>query len=163
MSRPNRIFPAWKKGKKGDRMPGSHPPKKNRILKPIVTALILLGLLAGPVQAGGPVVGIASHYGPGSGAAMPFCTWTYRTAHGCGAMVVTSLDTGLSAVVPIIDYCQCYVGTQNERVIDLQWGVVAALGLNTAQGLYRVTLEPFSGSLPDTAMETRRIAPHWLE
>lgn len=32
MSRPNRIFPAWKKGKKGERPPGSHPRRHRPIL-----------------------------------------------------------------------------------------------------------------------------------
>lgn len=135
-------------------------------MKPIMAALVALLMLVAPVQAGGPVTGIASHYGPGFGAAMPFCTWTYRHAHGCGSMLVTSLDTGRSAVVPIIDYCQCYVGTPNERIIDLQWDVVTALGLDLSRGLYRVTIEPTTGTvvIPNSSMlREQPIAPHWLE
>lgn len=82
--------------------------------------------------------GIASHYGPGSGVAMNFCTWTYRHRHGCGSVRITSLDTGITVVAPVIDFCDCWTTTPDERIVDLQWGVVSALGLDTSQGLYRV-------------------------
>ena len=166
MAKPNRIFPAWKKPKKGERPPGSYPTKPKRIAKPIVAALVLLGLLAAPVQASGPITGIASWYGPGEGVAMPFCTWAYRHTYGCGAVIIRSLDTGMAVVAPVIDYCQCYVGTPQERIIDLQLSVVGALGLDPSKGLFRVSVEAFSGELPDTAMtkhQKHNIAPHWLE
>jgi len=120
----------------------------------IVAATFLL--LASTARAGTPVTGIASWYGPGEGVAMPFCTWTYRHEHGCGSVIIRSLDTGMAAVAPVVSYCQCYVGTPQERIIDLQLGVVGALGLDPARGLYRVTVEPFNGTFPDTATESPR-------
>lgn len=86
--------------------------------------------------------GIASHYGPGSGVAMNFCTWTFRHEHGCGSVVVKSLETGLQAMVPVVDYCDCYTGTPDERIIDLQYGVVQSLGLSMSRGLYEVEVWP---------------------
>lgn len=130
----------------------------------VAIAIIVLAFLvfAGTVRAGGPVSGTASWYGPGNGVAMPFCTWTYRHSHGCGLVLITSTQTGRSTVAPVIDYCQCYVGTPSERIIDLQWGVLANLGLSTDQGLYPVTVETLiQVDMPDTAMD-RPIAPHWL-
>ena len=32
MSHVNRVFPAWRKTKKGERMPGSYPQKKTKAL-----------------------------------------------------------------------------------------------------------------------------------
>lgn len=69
---------------------------------------------------------------------MNFCTWTYRHTYGCGYVTVRSLQSGLSVTVPVIDFCDCYTTTPNERIIDLQYDVVRALGLNTSQGLYEV-------------------------
>jgi hypothetical protein len=111
--------------------------------------------------------GIGSHYGPGGGVAMNFCTWERRHSLGCGFATITSLDTGLSGTFPIVDFCDCYTGTANQRVVDMQFGVLAALGLSTSKGLYAVNVQPSSGQvapaqvapapveivLPDTAME----------
>jgi len=116
---------------------------------------MLMAALAGPVSAGGPVSGIASHYGPGGGVAMNFCTWTHRHAVGCGYAQITSADTGLVVTVPIIDYCFCVVG-DSVRIVDLQWDVVGALGLDLSRGLYPVTVELVGSgptSIPDTSME----------
>ena len=55
------------------------------------------------------------------------------------------------------------VRSSRERIVDLQYGVVAALGLPMSQGLYPVTVQPATGSsappattawptLPDTAL-----------
>lgn len=120
--------------------------------------------VAAPVQTGtgpsAPLVstqtGTASWYGPGTGVAMPFCTWTLRTTQGCGSVAIQSLDTGITVIAPVIDYCQCYVGTPQERIVDLQWGVVDALGLDRSRGLYPVSVWPVDGTaptIPDTAME----------
>lgn len=136
------------------------------MIRTFLAILLVLGIST-PVLAGGAVTGTASWYGPGNGVAMPFCTWTYRHTNGCGAVLITSVDTGLSTVAPVIDYCQCYVGTPQERIIDLQWGVVSALGLDISRGLYLVTVqggvEPI---LPDASMakhQKHKIAPHWVE
>lgn len=83
-------------------------------------------------------IGIGSHYGPGNGVAMNFCTWTLRHRAGCGTVTITSLDTGLSVTAPVVDFCDCYTTTSKERIVDMQWGIVASLGLDTSQGLYKV-------------------------
>lgn len=95
--------------------------------------------------------GIASHYGPGDGVAMNFCTWELRHAEGCGSVKVVSLDHGRSATVDVVDFCDCFTGTADERVVDLQYGVVAALGLDLSAGLYLVRVERVS-VIPDTAL-----------
>jgi hypothetical protein len=96
------------------------------VKRSVVGAVLVLLLLPSVVAAFGPISGTASHYGPGSGVAMPFCTWTVRNTQGCGWVAITSAQTGITVEAPVIDYCQCYVGTPQERIIDLQWGVVAA-------------------------------------
>jgi hypothetical protein len=86
--------------------------------------------------------GIASHYGPGNGVAMNFCTWVLRHDTGCGSASITSVTTGRTVVVPIVDFCDCYTGTGDARIVDLQYGVVELLGLPLSQGLYEVIVEP---------------------
>lgn len=88
---------------------------------------------------------------------MNFCTWERRHSTGCGHVKVTSVDTGLVAVVPVVDFGDLYTGTPDERMVDLQYDVLALLGLDPARGLYAVTVQPFregassSTLLPDTA------------
>lgn len=98
--------------------------------------------------------GVASWYGPGTGVASQWCTWTLRTQSGCGWARITSLDTGIVVVAPVIDWCQCYRGTPQERILDLQLGVVAALGLDPSRGLFQVSVEWLSAPvfIPDTSM-----------
>ncbi len=86
--------------------------------------------------------GWASHYGPGNGVAMHFCTWTLRHASGCGWVRIQSADTGLVVEAPVVDYCFCHVepSSHPDRIVDLQYGVVDALGLDRSQGLYQVTV-----------------------
>lgn len=85
--------------------------------------------------------GTASHYAPGWGVAMNFCTWSLRTKVGCGSVLVTSVETGLEVVVPVVDFCDCYTGTADQRIVDLKYDVVAALGLDLSAGLYPVRVE----------------------
>ena len=101
--------------------------------------------------------GIASHYGPGTGVAMNYCTWERRHTSGCGSVTIQSHTTGLTVIVPVVDYCDCWTGTPDERIVDLQYGVVDALGLDRSLGLYPVTVtfgEAFmrTPTLPDTSM-----------
>lgn len=98
--------------------------------------------------------GIASHYGPGGGVAMNFCTWERRHSTGCGSVTIRAA-TGLTATVPVVDFCDCYTGTADERVVDLQYAVLAQLGLDPARGLYPVQVWREGESamtLPDTSM-----------
>lgn len=125
-------------------------------------ALTLLILWADHVQAGDGVTGTASWYGPGDGVATPGCSWTQRTTVGCGWLRIQSNKTGLVVVAPIVDWCQCYRRTRHARIVDLQWGVVRALGLKRSAGTYSVTiwhvgrrsggLVSVPTALPNTAM-----------
>lgn len=104
--------------------------------------------------------GIASHYGPGDGVAMNFCTWTVRHSTGCGAVEITNLETGTVVIASVIDYCDCFLGTADQRLVDLQHGVVHRLGFDLSRGLYPVRVEPVREAvgpiatpmLPNTAM-----------
>lgn len=73
---------------------------------------------------------------------MNFCTWTWRHTHGCGAVLITSAQTGRRVIAPVVDFCDCYTGTGQERIVDLQTGVLADLGLSRSAGIYTVTVEP---------------------
>lgn len=133
---------------------------------PLTVLLIILGiaigmLLASKTRAEEPQVGTASWFGPGDGVATQWCTWTLRHTEGCGLLAVQSHRTGITVIAPVIDWCQCYRGTSQERIVDLQWSVVDALGLDRADGLYAVTTWrvgsnrlPVMAQLPNTAMET---------
>lgn len=100
--------------------------------------------------------GTASHYGPGTGVARNACTWAVRHHKGCGRVLIRSLETGRATIARVVDFCDCYTGTPDERIIDLQYGVLDALGLDPARGLYRVTVRPYQPwLLPDTAIRMR--------
>jgi hypothetical protein len=107
--------------------------------------------------------GTGSWYGSsGYGVAMNFCTWGLRHTQGCGNVSITSQQTGLTATVPVVDFCDCYTGTSRQRIVDMLPGVLSALGLNPSQGLFPVVVTPVNTvvtpvntaapMLPDTAM-----------
>jgi rare lipoprotein A (peptidoglycan hydrolase) len=121
----------------------------------LLATMLLATLLAAPAAASDDKQsGIASWYGSGSGVATQWCTWTLRHAAGCGLLAVQSQQTGIVVIVSVVDWCQCYRGTPDERIVDLQPGVVAALGLDLTQGLYPVTIWIVDSEtgMPDTAM-----------
>jgi len=123
-----------------------------RLLRNSTSAAILVLLIAAtPISA---ETGIASEYGPGNGVAMHFCTWTLRHTSGCGSVKITSLQTGKTVVAPVVDWCFCLVPDSSvpHRIIDLQYGVVEALGLSVSTGLYEVDVQRLSTTLiPNTA------------
>lgn len=127
-------------------------------MRRILPALLLSLILAGPALAADPPAqatkGIASWYGPGHGVATKWCTWTLRHSAGCGYLAIYAEATGRTVVAPVIDWCQCYRGTPDERIVDLQLGVVADLGLKQSTGLYRVSTwaVELASDLPNTAM-----------
>lgn len=86
-------------------------------------------------------VGIASTYGTaGFGVAMNDCTWARRHTSGCGHVTIIDPATGRSVLAPVVDFCDCYTGTSDERIVDLLPGVVDALGFDRSRGLWRVVV-----------------------
>jgi len=98
--------------------------------------------------------GIASWY-HGTGVARNDCVYPWIA---CQPIRITSLDTGRSVVVTPTMFCDCYTGTPDERLVDLDPETVQRLGLNPSRGLFPVRVEPWvvgsepPTTLPDTAM-----------
>jgi hypothetical protein len=96
--------------------------------------------IAGCARSG---AGIGSTYGSaGFGVAMNFCSWTRRHARGCGSVTIYAPATGVSVRAPVVDFCDCYTGTADERIVDMLPAVVDALGLDRSGGLWRVVVSP---------------------
>lgn len=85
----------------------------------------------------GPTAGVASWY-PGRVAAANWCVWPWTA---CGSARVTSHATGISITVPVAQYCDCW-WTTDRRLVDLTQDQVLALGLDPADGIFAVTVEP---------------------
>jgi hypothetical protein len=83
------------------------------------------------------VTGIASwwaSFGPGIYAALP--------GYVAGTRVWIRVWSGsLHVDARVITSCGCFVGTPDERIVDLSPGMLRALGLDKARGLYQVTVE----------------------
>lgn len=96
--------------------------------------------------------GLASRY-DGPGVARNDCLWPWMH---CTPIRITALATGRTIVVRPVMFCDCYHGTQNERLVDLNRAAVAALGLDWSAGVFPVQVEPVRGhhtpALPDTAV-----------
>lgn len=91
----------------------------------------------------------------GPGVARNDCVWPWND---CTPITITSHDTGLSVTVTPTMYGDLYTGTPNQRLVDLDPSTLKALGLwgERDRGLFRVTVEPASPMLPDTALPASR-------
>lgn len=91
----------------------------------------------------------------GPGAARNDCIWPWTD---CVTIRITSIVTSRSIIVTPVMWCHCYVNApgpngETARLIDLDPSQVAALGLDASHGLFRVSVEPATVALPDTALE----------
>lgn len=73
-------------------------------------------------------------FGPGIYAALP--------GYVAGTHVTIRVWSGeLHVDAKVITSCQCFVGTPDERIVDLSPGILRALGLDPGRGLYPVAIE----------------------
>lgn len=105
--------------------------------------------------------GIASHYRCTAGwcdgtptVALPGKLGGRYTGQVNGYVVVCA---DRCATLPVVDWCQCYVGTSDERIVDLNeaaWPLVTDAPLS--RGLVKVTVRVAApATLPDTAMRVQ--------
>jgi hypothetical protein len=142
-------------------------------MRGLIAAIILLLSFPSPIQAEGPYPGCKpypiSSYSPtgivgcivygtgtaswysGTGAARNDCVYPWIN---CRTISIRSLDTGKMIIVTPVTFCDCYTGTNNERIVDLSRSQVLALGLDPSRGLFSVEVQPVDQvlSIPDTAM-----------
>lgn len=90
--------------------------------------------------------GYASRW-EGPGVARNDCLYPWTD---CRPIAVTASSTGRSVTVTPRMFCDCWLRTANEKLVDLDRATVRKLGLRWADGRYAVTVEP-AGWLPDTA------------
>lgn len=87
---------------------------------------------------GGGTKGIASYYHGSRGfhgrphIAVQDGRWTGRVNR---TVTVCIRDHGCHSL-PVVDYCQCYRGTDRERIVDLSIEAVRLFGLDTSAGIW---------------------------
>ena len=91
--------------------------------------------------------GLASWWN-GPGIAVNSCVWPWTA---CPPLRITLSETGRSITVTPTMFCDCYTGTSDQRIVDLDPSALKALGLDPSKGLYRVSVQP-AFQLPDTAL-----------
>ena len=118
---------------------------------------LLIAALPSPIAADGPLQGTASWY---HGTAGFTGQAGVALAGGLGGRYTGSVNAQVwvcadrCAVLPAYDYCQCYWGTSDQRLVDLTpsaWVAVSDAPLS--QGLIEVSVEVLRTPLllPDTA------------
>lgn len=89
------------------------------------------------------IEGIASYYGGSRGfhgiahVAVQDGRWTGEVQR---YVEVCIRDHGCETL-PVVDYCQCYRGTDKERIVDLSIETVRLFGLDTSAGIWHATLK----------------------
>jgi rare lipoprotein A (peptidoglycan hydrolase) len=112
------------------------------VLVVLALGLLVLGFTARPVR--GATRGTASWYDNGPG--LYGAVHSFRFGDPTYQVKVTA-DNGRSVVVTVVDYCECYVGTDAERIIDLSPSAFAALSpTGLGAGLLHVTVQVVGAS-----------------
>lgn len=134
--------------------------------KMIVSFLMVIALMlssVGPVGAEGPLVGKATWYqctkgwcdGTPTVALAGFLGGRY-TGHVNGWVEVCEDHC---VVLPVVDYCQCYAGTADQRIVDLNkaaWKLVTDKPYSRGKITVTMTIgipQPGIDDMPNTAME----------
>jgi hypothetical protein len=114
-----------------------NPSPTRRVALPPATAKPSPASIVPAARSGTRVAGTASwwsSFGPGIYAALP--------GYVAGTHVTIRVWSGeLHVDAPVITSCGCFVGTQDERIVDVSPGILAALGLDPGRGLYPVSIE----------------------
>lgn len=122
-------------------------------MKRLTTALSLALVLTMSAVANASDLGAASYYDDGSGLYAAVPSYTFGDAR-YELTVCRQDNVEVCVKVTVRDHCQCYVGTINERIIDLSpeaFSQIAPL----SDGLVRVVIKtdtpnPVSPTLPPT-------------
>jgi len=130
----------------------------------LLALLLSLGAVFSPPQAthhsdSYKITGTASHYACTAGwcdgtptVALPLALGGRYTGRAHGVVTVCA---DRCAQIIVVDYCQCYWGTKNERIVDLNeaaWRLVTNKPLSA--GLIQVTIiNKDHHNIPDTRME----------